>query len=80
MQKIAYEKHPVSAERKAELRGEGFKILDVRFKPDDLAELVKGHEFEPGDEDDREPEPEPDATDEQDSEPEKRPYVRKADK
>jgi hypothetical protein len=35
MQKIAYEKHPVSAERKAELRAGGFKILDVRFKPAD---------------------------------------------
>lgn len=33
MQKIAYEKHPVSAERKAELRAGGFKILDARFKP-----------------------------------------------
>ena len=35
MQKIAYEKHPVSDERKAELRAGGFKILDVRFKPAD---------------------------------------------
>ena len=35
MQKIAYEKHPVSAERKAELRAGGFKILDARFKPAD---------------------------------------------
>lgn len=30
---IAYEPHPVSAERKAELRAKGFKIIDVRFKP-----------------------------------------------
>lgn len=36
MQKIAYEKHPVSAKRKAELRAGGFKILDVRFKPADV--------------------------------------------
>lgn len=30
---IAYEPHPVSPERKAELRAQGLKILDVRFKP-----------------------------------------------
>lgn len=33
MQKIAYEKHPVPADRKAELVASGFKILDIRFKP-----------------------------------------------
>lgn len=32
-EKIIYEPHPVSAERKAELRAEGFKIIDARFKP-----------------------------------------------
>lgn len=32
--KIAYEKHPVSKERKAELRGQGFKIIDARFDAD----------------------------------------------
>jgi hypothetical protein len=31
--KIHYEPHPVSAERKAELRGQGFKIIDARFAP-----------------------------------------------
>ena len=31
--KIAYEKHPVSKERKAELRAKGFKIIDARFDP-----------------------------------------------
>ena len=31
--KIAYEKHPVSPERKKELREQGYKILDVIFKP-----------------------------------------------
>jgi hypothetical protein len=31
--KIAYEKHPVSAERKAELRKQGYKIIDARFAP-----------------------------------------------
>lgn len=33
--KIAYEKHPVSPERKAELRAQGMKIIDARFKPND---------------------------------------------
>lgn len=32
-EKIAYEKHPVSPERKAELRAQGFKIIDAQFKP-----------------------------------------------
>jgi hypothetical protein len=30
---ICYEPHPVSAERKAELRAKGFKIIDAVFKP-----------------------------------------------
>jgi hypothetical protein len=38
--KIAYEPHPVSPERKAELRAQGFKILDARFKPLDVVEAV----------------------------------------
>lgn len=33
--KIAYEPHPVSPERKAELRAQGFRILDIVFKPAD---------------------------------------------
>lgn len=32
-QPIAYEPHPVSAERKAELRGKGYKIIDTIFEP-----------------------------------------------
>lgn len=36
--KIAYEPHPVSPERKAELRAEGFKIIDAAFRPADLVE------------------------------------------
>lgn len=40
-QKIAYEKHPVSEKRKAELRSQGFKILDERFKPADYKEPTK---------------------------------------
>lgn len=33
-QKIAYEPHPVSPERKAELRAQGYKIIDAKFAPD----------------------------------------------
>jgi hypothetical protein len=33
--KIAYEPHPVTPERKAELRAQGFKIIDARFAPQD---------------------------------------------
>ena len=36
--KIAYEKHPVSAERKAALRKQGFKIIDACFAPPDQVE------------------------------------------
>ena len=35
---IVYEKHPVSAERKAELRKQGKRILDARFKPEEKAQ------------------------------------------
>jgi len=35
---IAYEQHPVSPERKKELREQGYKILDVIFKPADEPE------------------------------------------
>ena len=31
---IVYEKHPVSPERKTELRQKGYKIIDARFAPD----------------------------------------------
>lgn len=36
--RIAYEPHPVSPERKKELRDLGFKILDIKFKPEDEPE------------------------------------------
>lgn len=39
--KIAYEPHPVTPERKAELRAQGFRIIDVRFKPQELIEAEK---------------------------------------
>lgn len=32
-QNIKYEPHPVTPERKAELRAQGFKIIDARFAP-----------------------------------------------
>ena len=32
---IWYEPHPVSAERKAELRSQGYKIIDAAFMPAD---------------------------------------------
>ena len=38
--KIIYEPHPVSPERKAELRAQGFKIIDAVFAPAD-AEAAK---------------------------------------
>ncbi len=31
--KIIYEPHPVTAERKKELREQGYKIIDAVFKP-----------------------------------------------
>lgn len=31
--KLAYEQHPVPYERKRELNAQGFKVLDIRFKP-----------------------------------------------
>jgi hypothetical protein len=37
--KIIYEPHPVSPERKAELRAQGFKIIDVIFAPEGAAEV-----------------------------------------
>lgn len=32
--KIHYEPHPVTPERKAELRAQGFKIVDAKFAPE----------------------------------------------
>lgn len=34
-QKVIYEPHPVSPDRKAELRGQGYKIIDAVFKPEE---------------------------------------------
>ena len=38
---IKYVKHPLSAEDKALIISQGFKILDIRFKPIDLVEDEK---------------------------------------
>lgn len=35
---IAYEPHPVTPERKAELVAQGFRILDAAFKPPEAAD------------------------------------------
>jgi hypothetical protein len=32
-EKIIYEPHPVTPERKADLRAKGYKIIDARFAP-----------------------------------------------
>ena len=37
-QKIRYVKHPISPEEKAVIRKAGYKIVDIRFKPDDEVE------------------------------------------
>jgi len=34
--KTAYLQHPLSKDRKKEFMGKGFKILDLRFKPEKL--------------------------------------------
>ena len=31
--KIAYEPHPISSERKRELRAQGYRIVDAKFDP-----------------------------------------------
>ncbi len=41
---IAYVKHPVSSELKKELTSKGFKIIDAKFTP---SELAKGDEVFP---------------------------------
>jgi len=38
---IIYEPHPVTPERKAELRARGYKILDAVFAPDGVQAAVK---------------------------------------
>jgi len=38
---VIYEPHPVTPERKAELRAGGYKIIDARFAPDDAGEITR---------------------------------------
>ena len=38
--KIAYEPHPVTPERKRELRDQGYKIMDIRFAPEGQKQTV----------------------------------------
>ena len=35
---IAYCEHPLTKAEKAKIRKEGFKIIDVRFKPEKIAD------------------------------------------
>ena len=37
---IHYEPHPVTPERKAELRAQGVKIIDARFAPDEAPKPI----------------------------------------
>lgn len=37
---IIYEPHPVTAERKAELLAQGYKIIDARFAPEEAPIVV----------------------------------------
>ena len=41
-EKVLYIEHPVTPERKAELRAQGFKIIDARFKPAGAVEPETG--------------------------------------
>lgn len=41
LDKIAYVEHPVSKEEKTKLNREGFKVVDLKFKPEKLPEGAK---------------------------------------
>ena len=45
-EKIIYEPHPVTPERKAELRGQGYKIIDAVFDPNPKAAETGGQNFD----------------------------------
>jgi hypothetical protein len=47
--KIAYEPHPVTAERVAELQAQGFQIVDEVFKPADAPQEEPANEPEQAD-------------------------------
>lgn len=42
--KVKYVKHPVSKELKAELRAQGYTIIDIRFAPPEVREAVRDAE------------------------------------
>ena len=37
LEKIAYVEHPVTTTEKKALNASGFRVLDVRFKPEEIA-------------------------------------------
>lgn len=39
--KLAFVEHPVSPEEKFKITSQGFKIIDLRYKPKDLPEGAK---------------------------------------
>ena len=41
---IIYEPHPVTPERKAELRAQGYKIIDAQFAPEELSKPMSAEE------------------------------------
>ena len=45
--KIKYEPHPVTPERKAELRSQGFKIVDARYNPNPAPRVKAVDEIKP---------------------------------
>lgn len=47
MANIMYVSHPVTPELKADIRKQGYKIVDVRFKPDELPDGDKVYEDRP---------------------------------
>lgn len=40
-EKIIYEPHPVTPERKKQLRDQGYKIIDAQFEPKDADKPAK---------------------------------------
>ena len=49
-QKVIYEPHPVSTERKAELRAQGYKIIDAKFDPNPKDDAPKPRRVRKNDE------------------------------
>lgn len=47
MANIMYVSHPVSPELKASIRKQGFRIVDIRFKPEVLPDGHKVYEDKP---------------------------------